>query len=151
MAEVFEGQCQCGEVAYRVTGKSLTLFACHCTECQKQSSSAFGMALWVRHSSVEIRSGRLTSWVRQMPSGRQMVCRFCSTCGSRVFHQMTDQTEVISIKPGTLHDTRWLRPAGHLWSQSAQPWVALGDPSRVYRGNPPSFEALLESWQRSKP
>lgn len=151
MDEVFEGRCQCGEVTYRVTGESLTLFACHCTECQKQSSSAFGMALWVRHSSVEIRSGRLTSWVRQMPSGRQMVCSFCPTCGSRVFHQMADQAEVISIKPGTLNDTRWLRPAGHIWSQSAQPWVDLGDARRVHRGNPPSFEELLESWQRSKP
>lgn len=150
MKEVFEGRCQCGGVAYRVTGQALTLFACHCSECQKQSSSAFGMALWVKHSSIEIVSGHLASWLRQLPSGRQMVCRFCPTCGSRVFHQMADQSELISIKPGTLNDTRWLRPAGHIWSQSAQPWVDLGDSCLVYSGNPPSFEPMLESWANAR-
>lgn len=148
MEEVFEGQCQCGAVAYRVVGESLTLFACHCGECQKQSSSAFGMALWVKPTRVEILSGRLQEWVRETPSGRQMVCKFCPTCGSRLFHQMTDQAEIMSIKPGTLKDTTWLRPAGHIWSQSAQPWLALD--GHVYPTNPQSFDAMFERWTTSR-
>jgi hypothetical protein len=123
MDEVFEGQCQCGEVAYRVTGQSLVLFACHCSECQRQSSSAFGMALWVKHSVVELMSGRLQSWVRGTSNGQQMLCQFCPVCGSRIFHQLSSQKEIISIKPGTLNNTKWLKPVGHIWSQSAQPWV----------------------------
>ena len=150
MAEVFEGRCQCGDVAYRVTGESLSLFVCHCTECQRQSSSAFGMALWVRQSRVEVLSGSLTSWVRDTPGGRQMICRFCPVCGTRISLQMADREEVISIKPGTLNDTTWLRPVGHIWTQSAQPWVELGDPCLAYPGNPPGFESLVDTWQKMK-
>jgi len=107
------------------------------------------MALWVKYSSVEVLSGSLRAWVRQTPGGRQMVCKFCPNCGSRIFHQMADQDEVISIKPGTLNDTTRLRPAGHIWSQSAQPWLKLDAQQLAYPGNPASFEELFASWQAS--
>ena len=152
-AEVFEGRCQCGAVAYRVSGESRALFACHCVECQRQSSSAFGMALWVEPREVEV-SGRLQVWTRHTPGGRQLCCSFCPTCGTRVFHQMNEQGALLSIKPGTLDDTSRLRPVGHIWWQSAQPWVELapqGDvPCLVYPGNPESFEALFERWRVAK-
>jgi hypothetical protein len=44
-AQVREGGCQCGRVRYRVEGEPLTLGICHCTECQRQSGSAFGMSM----------------------------------------------------------------------------------------------------------
>jgi hypothetical protein len=147
MSEVFEGGCQCGSVRYRVTGQALTLFACHCKECQRQSASAFGMALWVRTSSVALLSGELKTWVRSTPSGRKLVCQFCPACGSRVFHQSADQNQILSIKPGTLDDTSWLRPAAHIWSRSAQSWVSFGQECLVYAANPESFEKVVERWQ----
>lgn len=67
--ETFEGQCQCGEVKYRVTGTVATLFTCHCTECQRQSSSAFGMALWVRNAALELASGALNNTKALEPVG----------------------------------------------------------------------------------
>jgi hypothetical protein len=147
MTQLFEGRCQCGEVIYRVTGESLALFACHCSECQRQSSSAFGMALWVRTSAVELTTGSLRSWVRNTPGGREMTCQFCPLCGSRIFHQLADQQDIISIKPGTLNDTKWLQPVAHIWSRSAQPWVEFGKDCLVYPENPAGFEAMLEAWQ----
>ncbi|MFP8780186.1 GFA family protein [Hydrogenophaga sp. RWCD_12] len=59
--ETLEGQCQCGEVKYRILGKPATLFACRCTDCQRQSSSAFGTALWVRNAAVQLLGGNLPS------------------------------------------------------------------------------------------
>lgn len=149
MEEIFEGGCQCGETTYRVAGQSLALFACHCTECQRQSSSAFGMALWIRTSKVELLSGRLQSWSRTTPSGRQIVGQFCPTCGSRIFHQTIGNEGVLSIKPGTLNDTTWLRPVAHIWTESAQPWVRLDDDCLVYPNNPPGFDAVMAAWRRA--
>lgn len=146
MPDARTGHCQCGAVRYRLTGEPLTLFACHCTDCQRQSSSAFGMALWVRKADVEMLSGPLKEWVRELPSGRRMACRFCPGCGTRLFHQVLGQEEVMSIKPGTLDDTRWLQPAGHIWTASRQPWVRLDEGSLRYPGNPDNFEALLAAW-----
>ena len=71
MKKIFEGGCQCGAIAYRVTGVPVTLFACHCTECQRQSSSAFGMALWIKDPEVKLLSGQLKEWIREMPSGKK--------------------------------------------------------------------------------
>jgi len=145
MQKTYTGSCQCGEVRYAVKGEPLTVFACHCTECQRQSSSAFGMALWIRNYHVETSGTPVKEWVRTMPSGRQMACRFCPNCGTRLFHQVLGQDVVMSIKPGTLDDTRQLQLAGHIWTDSAQPW--LGPlPGLCYGGNPDSFDALIAAW-----
>lgn len=149
MAESFEGQCQCGEVHYLVTGTPLTLFACHCIECQRQSSSAFGMALWIKDPAVQILSGALKEWIRETPSGRRMACRFCPTCGTRLFHQMLGQSEIVSIKPGTLNTAGQMQPVGHIWIGSKQKWVQLGSESLQYTGNPETFEQLLAAWKES--
>jgi hypothetical protein len=38
-------ECVCGAVEYRVTAEPLTLYACHCTDCQALSSSAFRISM----------------------------------------------------------------------------------------------------------
>lgn len=149
MRQVFEGHCQCGAVTYRVTGVSATLFACHCTECQRQSGSAFGMALWIKEPALEISSGRLKEWVRDMPSGRKMACQFCPDCGTRLFHTVVGQTQILSIKPGTLRDTRDLKPAGHIWVDSKQEWFEIEEGSLQYPGNPDTFDDLQCAWAQA--
>jgi hypothetical protein len=146
MVETFDGQCQCGEVKYRVVGTPVTMFACHCSECQRQSSSAFGMALWVKDADVQLLSGELKEWVRATPSGRSMACQFCSTCGTRLFHKLLGQSQFLSIKPGTLNNTKLLEPAGHIWTSSKQAWVHIADTSLQYTENPASFEDLFAIW-----
>jgi hypothetical protein len=146
MKEVFEGHCQCGSVAYRVTGHTATLFACHCTECQRQSSSAFGMALWVKEPSVELISGQVKEWIRTMPSGREMSCQFCPECGTRIFHKAVGQTQLLSIKPGTLLNTSNLKPVGHIWVDSKQKWFEIEEDTLQFGGNPESYDDLICAW-----
>jgi hypothetical protein len=149
IARVFEGQCQCAHVQYRVLGKPMTLFACHCTECQRQSSSAFGMALWIQDATVELLRGELKEWIRETSSGKHMVCRFCPNCGTRLFHQILGQTDLMSIKPGTLNDTKALKLAGHIWTKSKQAWLQLPSTSLQYVEGPPSFDDLFSAWAES--
>ena len=143
----FEGQCQCGAVRYRVTGTPLTLFACHCTECQRQSSSAFGMALWVQDAQVVLTGSELSEWVRPLPSGQRMACRFCPTCGTRLFHQVLGQTRFMSIKPGTLDDAPVWQPVAHIWTASAQAGWQPPAGALCYPGNPPTWEPWLQAWR----
>ncbi|MFZ6843452.1 GFA family protein [Undibacterium sp. RuTC16W] len=145
MTEKFVGQCQCAAVNYLVTGTSATLFACHCTDCQRQSASAFGMALWIKNAQVEVLSGELKEWVRHMPSGRKMSCRFCGVCGTRVFHQVIG-SDILSIKPGTLNNTKDLVPCGHIWTDSKQEWIHIDEKALRYTGNPENFDALIAAW-----
>lgn len=147
MREEFLGQCQCGSVQYRVVGASATLFVCHCTDCQRQSASAFGMALWIRGAELSLLSGGTHEWVRSLPLGRRMSCRFCPACGTRLFHQVLGQGEFMSIKPGTLSKPLESEPVAHIWTVSKQPWVQIPAASLQYPGNPESFLDLFGEWE----
>jgi hypothetical protein len=95
---------------------------------------------------MELLRGELNYWVRMMPSGRSMECSFCPNCGTRLFHKILGQSAFISIKPGTLNDTTWLKPVAHIWTKSAQPWVHFDSESLLYAENPDSFVDLISAW-----
>ena len=151
-AESFEGQCQCGKHRYRVSGDAVALFACHCTECQRQSSSAFGMALWVQGYDKRVSGGELGRWTRRTPTGKQLTGEFCTACGTRLFHQMAGQAELMSIKPGSLDRAGELEPVAHIWTSSAQRWLRPAlEGSLCYSENPPGFEEMFAAWRARKP
>jgi hypothetical protein len=147
MDRLLEGGCQCGSVRYRYQGEVLNLFVCHCTECQKQSGSACAMGLWIYSDRLVRLSGELRCWSRKLASGQDMVCEFCDRCGTRVYHTSDSNRAagIISIKPGTLDDTSWLRPAAHIWTTRAQPWVQFAAEAKRHEQNPPSLAELSQS------
>ena len=120
-----EGGCQCGSIRYRLTGEPIELSVCHCTECQRQSGSAFGMSLDVRSDEFVLLSGELRDFVRTAESGIRLRCSFCPQCGTRIHHRSTDSVSVLSVKPGTLDDRSWLVPRLHVWTRSKHGWVSV--------------------------
>lgn len=150
MMEVFKGQCQCAEVSYEVHGFVATAFVCHCADCQKQSASAFGMALWIAEPKLLKLNGAFKQWTRVTPSGKQLECTSCAVCGSRLFHKAAGQNAILSIKPGTLLDTKFVQPVAHIWTKSKQPWVMIPDGVLQYEENPESYEPLFEKWRQLK-
>lgn len=141
-----EGGCQCGQLRYRVTVAPLTLYCCHCTECQGQASSAFGMSLRVPAHGVEIE-GQSSSYFRDADNPLAVECIFCPDCGSRVVHRGRGAESGSSIKAGTLDDKGWLHPVGHIWTRSAQPWVKLD--GLIYEQQPSDrYGALVEAFSQ---
>jgi len=39
------GHCLCGNVRHRVDLEPLMVYACHCTECQRRTGSAFAISM----------------------------------------------------------------------------------------------------------
>lgn len=153
MPEHREGGCQCGAVRYRINGAPLTLYLCHCKECQKQASSAFGMSLWLRRADLEHLSEAPKFWTRKADSGREVVCAFCPDCGSRLYHAESHDSEIVSLKAGSLDDTSWLRPVGHVWAKSKQPWVEIAEspPALVNAEQPASMDPYIRRWKAENP
>ncbi len=125
MGDAREGGCQCGAVRYRVVGEPVVLAVCHCSECQRQSGSAFGMSLIVPKKSFQLLSGETKTFTRKAASGRNVACVFCPECGTRVYHVPGLPGDNLNIKPGTLDDRSWLAPALHVWTKSKQPWFPI--------------------------
>jgi hypothetical protein len=75
-----------------------------------------------------------------------MSCQFCPDCGTRLFHKVVGQDQVLSIKPGTLSQPRTLVPVGHIWLGSKQKWTTIDPNALQYAGNPETFDALMAAW-----
>ena len=149
-AETRSGGCQCGTIRYRLHGQAQMLYACHCTDCQKQSSSAFGMSLIVDPANIEFVQGedRLRHWETRGEDGEIKRCAFCPECGSRIYHGGGDPHKT-SLKAGSLDDTSWLHPIAHIWLRSAQPWISI-DPEtyRCYPKEPDDEAELARLWRQ---
>lgn len=120
------GGCQCRAVRYEITGKPVTVYACHCSECQKQSGSAFAMAAVIPKDRFHITDGQPKMFVRRTSPTKTMECWFCPDCGTRLYHVPGGAAYPNrNIKPGTLDDASWLVPTTHFWVRSAQKWVVI--------------------------
>lgn len=144
----YRGGCQCGAVKYEISSDPIMTYACHCTVCQPQSGTAFGMAAVFDGNAVSWTGVELKDFVRP-GHGRKLRCHFCPQCGTRLYHQwFTEAADYpfLNIKPGTLDDTSWFRPGCHVWTQNAQPWVRFEEEDVVFSEQPsldeiPKFKA----------
>ena len=110
------GGCQCGAVRYEIDAEPLTVIACHCTECQRQTASAFGMTIPVPRESLKITKGTPAHWERTAESGNIVGAAFCADCGVRLYHEPANRA-LLNVKPGTLDDASWIAPVGHIWTE----------------------------------
>ncbi len=131
-----EGGCQCGALRYSVVGAPIALAVCHCTECQRQSGSAFGMSLIVPKDAFRMTSGEPRTFERKADSGNTVRCAFCPGCGTRIYHEPAAMAASLNVKPGTLDDTSWLEPVVHAWTRSKQPWVVIPEGVRCFDEQP---------------
>jgi hypothetical protein len=119
-------------VRYKITGDPIVVYACHCTICQTQSGSAFGMAMRIDLTNFNITRGELKSFSRRADSGQIFTNSFCPDCGTRIHHRASKAPDHISLKPGTLDDTSWLNPSHHVFVRSAQPWMIFPEDAQVF-------------------
>ena len=121
MTDIHKGRCQCGAVEYEFTGSPRTVHACHCSECQKRSGSAFGLTMIVDKDSF-VLDGDVTTYVRISDSGQSVTSHFYPKCGNPIYGELERFPDIVAIRPGTLDDTNWFDPERHIWTDSAQNW-----------------------------
>jgi hypothetical protein len=131
-----EGGCQCGQIRYRITGEPAAVVVCHCSECQRQSGSAFSMSVSIPRDAFSILKGTMKSFARLSDAGRPMAGFFCPECGTRIYHASEVTPDVVRLKAGTLDDTAWLAPTMHFWTRSKQPWFEVPSNARAFETQP---------------
>ncbi|MBC7994701.1 MAG: GFA family protein [Rhizobacter sp.] len=57
MQPPYSGTCMCGQIKFRLTTEPITLYACHCTDCQRRSGGALLLSMWVYRESLEVLKG----------------------------------------------------------------------------------------------
>lgn len=132
-----EGSCQCGQVTYRLHGQPTLVLACHCTECQKLSTSPFSITAVISSSLIEFK-GELMEWSRSADSGNRNNAMFCSTCGNRIYHYNPADLETIKLKlkPVNLSDATLFEPTAHVWVCEKLSWYQIPGGVQTFEKQP---------------
>ncbi len=119
----FSGECLCGRVQICARGEPLRIGICHCTNCRRESGSAFTFyAVWPAHQFES--TGETSEFHGQ---------HFCPRCGSHLFSLDDREAEV---KLGALSEAPTpLVPSYELWVKRREPWLRPVDGAVQYEEN----------------
>jgi hypothetical protein len=146
MAAPYTGGCLCGTVRYRVTAEPLTLYACHCTDCQRRTGSAFALSMVVPRDAVLLERGEPVAYSIAMSDGRIKTGRSCVACGNRLWGEPVKAPAIAIVQPGTLDDTSWVRPVAHIWTRSAMPGTVFAPDAVKFERQAGDFAVLRKLW-----
>lgn len=141
------GGCQCGALRYQLAAAPITLYACHCTNCQKQTGSAFVLSTLIPEAAFSFTHGKpaKTGWTSD--AGNTRFGWYCGDCGSRIANGQTPSQGVLSLRGGTFDDTSWIKPAGHIWIRSAQGWMTFAKDDLLCDTQPTDYAPYVERFR----
>jgi hypothetical protein len=116
------GTCRCGQVAFEIHARPIITNACHCTGCQKMSSSAFSLTTLVPADSFEVTQGS------PVIGGLHGASRhfFCPHCLSWLFTRPADTDAVIGVRSTLLENAQQFAPFMETWTSEKMPWAETG-------------------------
>jgi hypothetical protein len=125
-----DGRCLCGKVTYHCDGEPMATLLCHCTDCQRQTGTAFSIVVGVEREALHV-DGAVSSFTTVGEDTGEAVHReFCTACGSPIVSLPDATPDLAFIKAGTLNDRSWLEPEMEIWCRSAHPYVTFDDELR---------------------
>jgi hypothetical protein len=150
----FEGRCTCGEVRYRMS-RPMFVHACHCTECQRLSGSAFALNALIEADRVETLSGEPEPVPVTGTSGKAQTIYRCPRCRVALWSTYPGAGPKIRfVRVGTLDEPGRLTPDIHIYTSTRLPWLELpaGTPAVPEFYSPKEVwpAATQERWQRLK-
>jgi hypothetical protein len=116
----WEGGCRCDRVRFRVSQPPLLAMACHCTGCQRMSSSAFSLSLAIPTQGFEILQGEPV--VGGLHGASQHM--FCGHCLTWMFTRPEGMAEMfVNLRPTLLDDPSWFVPFIETYTSEKLPWA----------------------------
>ena len=134
------GGCLCSALPYEISEMPTAIYTCHCTDCQRMTSSAFALAITVPDRAFRLTSGEPRLLQKIADSGRTVTRWLCPECGCWVVGGpqpgASPEEMIRRVRAGTLDDTSWLKPTAHFWTRSKQPWVGIPAGDQVFETQP---------------
>lgn len=129
---MLEGRCACGAVTYSMKSKPIIVHCCHCSECQRQTGSAFVLNAIIETEMVKVE-GPIVEITLPTPSGNGQIISRCKDCGVAVFSSyLSRKGKLRYIRVGTLDRPEESPPDVHIFTSSKQPWVTLSSDVPVF-------------------
>jgi len=120
---MYEGECLCGQVKVKITGKISDIIHCHCSLCRKNSGTAFATNGFVDIANFAVTQGEGLLSTFSLKPGRNR--HFCSHCGSPIFSSNEADKSRIRIRLGMIDSDITERPTSHNFMSSKANWEDL--------------------------
>lgn len=118
------GSCFCKNIKYSAEIDTETVTICHCTDCQVNSGTAYGVVVGVIDEQFELQQGNLAYFEKIADSGARRSLAFCSSCGTRIYAKPADDKKGrFGLRVGTIDQRSNLLPKQQAWFKSALSWV----------------------------
>lgn len=143
------GGCRCGRVRFEVCAAPLITMACHCTGCQRMSSSAFSLSALFPAEAFRLTQGEPVIGGLHGPTRHF----FCAWCMSWMFTQPEGLDGFVNLRPTMLDDPSGLAPFVETMRREKLGWVETPAVHR-FDGFPPAeqFASLLAEYaSRQRP
>lgn len=115
----WDGGCRCGDVRLRVTAPPLLAMACHCTGCQRMSSSAYSLSLAIPTAGFEVVAGEPVRGGLRGPLHHM----FCGACLTWMFTRIPGMDDFINLRPTMLDERGWFAPFIETYTSEKLPWA----------------------------
>jgi len=123
MRTFLKGQCFCGAVKYALTARPMFVNCCHCTECRRQTSSAFAINIVIEARHVKLLKGRPVAVSMKTESGSPHDIYRCAKCQTALWSDYGRRKVLLFVRSATLDKP--LAPNAHIFTRSKLPWVKL--------------------------
>src|SRR5262245_12363106 len=91
------GRCMCGAVTWSCSGQIMRSLVCHCTDCQRATSSPFTAFLAVSPQQLSW-SGEIVHY----ESSPRCLRGFCPSCGTRLYFRSDKWPLEVHVHAATL-------------------------------------------------
>ena len=145
---MYNFSCHCKQLTYQYTGKPYCCYACHCTDCQRASGSAFTSNMIVDHADISLISG-YASEMTYTHNNDQLQVTCCRSCATDLFLFFNSRPAIATILTGTFILQHWFSPVAHIWTDSAVSWLKLDDGLPCF-AKQPAWEDLTDLWQSKR-
>jgi hypothetical protein len=122
-----KGSCMCGNIQYSSEAEPMAQAVCHCTDCQKQTGSAFSIVIGLHEADLTVSGSSHATVATVGDTGKQTLRHFCNNCGSPIYSHPSAYPGIAFLKVGTLDDTSWIKPTINVYCETAQPWVVIDE------------------------
>ena len=117
------GQCHCGAIRYEAEVDPARVSACHCTDCQRLSGSAYRVTVGTPKEMFRLLKGTPKIYVKTADSGNKRASAFCDNCGSPIYSSAISDPPMYSLRVGCLDQGAQLPPVKQIWCRSSLGWA----------------------------
>ena len=140
MVNYFKGSCLCGNITYECNAEPVVKAVCHCTDCQKHTSSAFSIVIGVPKSNFILQGDSIKNIPITTDSGNTKRYSFCDDCGTHIFSNIEHENyyEITFIKGGSLDQPKLsdIAPDIEVFTDSKIAWASCENLSASFQKNP---------------